>query len=146
MLLFSVVAGVLMLAGGLLGCSRSSPPEQGNPPGQGNVTVTGMTLGRSLAPDETIAEKSQTNLFWTNDTFYVSVTTEGSAPSATLKVRWTYQDGTVVGESTKTISPTGPTITAFQASNPPERWNPGDYKVEVFLDGVSAGTKDLNAR
>jgi hypothetical protein len=139
MVLRSVVAGVLVLAGGLLGCARSSPP------GHGNVTVTAMTLGRSLAPDETIAADSRTNLFWTTDTFYVSVTTEGSAPSATLKARWTYQDGTVVGESTKTISPTGPTTTAFQASNP-ERWNPGDYKVEVFVDDVSAGTKDLNAR
>ena len=63
--------------------------------------------------------------------------------SALISTR--YQDGTVAAEVTKTISPNGPTNTALEASNP-EHWKPGDYKVEIFLDGVSAGTKELSAR
>ncbi len=131
---------VPVLIAALFGCSRSSAPVA-----QGDVRVASITVGRNLAPDETIASDSQTNLFWTTDTFYVSVKTEGSAPSATLQVRWSYQDGTVVAESTKTIHPKGGEVVAFQASKP-DRWTPGDYAVEVFLNGVSAGTKDLNAR
>jgi hypothetical protein len=133
------LAAVVMLLAGMLGCWRSTPS------GQGNVTVTDITLGRSLAPDDRIDDAARTNSFWANDTFYVSVATDGSAPSATLTARWTYQDGTVAGEATKTISPNGPTNTALEASNP-EHWKPGDYKVEILLDGVSAGTKELSAR
>ena len=128
-----------MLLAATVGCWRTAPS------GQGNVTVTDITLGRSLASDDTIVEEARTNSFWVNDTFYVSVATDGTAPSATLTARWTYQDGTVAGEATKTISPNGPTNTALQASNP-ELWKPGDYKVEISLDGVSAGTKELSAR
>lgn len=135
-----VLMGVALLTTLLGACWRSSPP-----PSRGNVTVTAVTVGRTLAADDTIAADSQTNMFWTTDTFYVSVATDGTAPSATLKARFTYADGTVVAEPTKTISPTGPTVTALQAANP-EHWKPGDYKVEILLDGVSAGSKDLNAR
>ncbi len=133
------VAGVVMLLAATVGCWRSAPS------GHGNVTVTDITVGRSLASDDTIAAEARTNSFWANDTFYVSVATDGTAPSVTVTARWTYQDGTVAGEATKTISPNGPTNTALQASNP-ELWKPGDYKVEIFLDAVSAGTKELRAR
>jgi hypothetical protein len=131
--------GLAVLVTGLVGCWQSSPP------GQGNVKVTDITVGRTLAPDDTIAADSQTTSFWTTDTFYVSVATEGSAASATLKARWTYQDGTVAGESSKTISPTGAMVTALQAASP-DRWKEGDYKVEIFIDGASAGSKDLTTR
>jgi hypothetical protein len=139
MVLRGALAGVLMLLAAAVGCWRSAPK------GEGNVNVTDITLGRSLAPDGAIAAETRTNSFWANDTFYVSVATDGTAPSATVMARWTYQDGTVAAEATKTISPKGPTNTALQASNP-ELWKPGDYKVEIFLDGASAGTKELVAR
>jgi len=145
----SVVPIVLVIAGAL-GCWRSS-----SPPGPASVQVTDITLGRSLAPDGTIVSDARTNLFWTSDTFYVSVATEGAAaatggaaPDATVKARWTDADGKVVNESEKTISASGPAVTAFEAASPEadHRWKPGDYKVEILVDGVSAGTKDLNAR
>ncbi len=140
----SAVIAVLMVFAATVGCSRSTPRGEG-PRGEGNVTVTDITLGRGLASDDTINPDTRTNSFWANDTFYVSVATDGAAPSATLMARWTYQDGTVAAEATKTITPTGPTNTALQASKP-ELWTPGDYKVEIFLDGASVGTKELSAR
>ncbi len=109
------------------------------------MKVGEITLGRELASDGTIVPEARTNLFWTTDTFYVSVATTGSAPSATLKARWLDSEGTVVSESEKTVNPHGSLATAFQAS-PPDRWPAGDYKVEVLLNGVPAGTRDLNAR
>jgi hypothetical protein len=49
----------------------------------------------------------------------VSVKTDGSGPSATLTVRWTYQDGQVVDESGQNIAPTdGATVTEFHLSKP----------------------------
>ena len=132
---------MLLLVGGLVGCSPSGPSED-----RGDVKVGTITLGRAIAPDGMIVPDSATSLFWTTDTFYASVATSGSAPSATLKARWVNSDGAVVSESEKTLSPQGPMVTAFQASPPSDRWPAGDYKVEVFLNGVSVATRDLNAR
>jgi hypothetical protein len=135
-----VLVAALTMLGATLGCWRSAPH------GDGDVRVTDITLGRALASDGTIAADARTSSFWANDTFYVEVATEGTAQSATLTARFTYQDGTAAGEATKTISPNGATTTVLQASPAPELWKPGDYKVEVFLDGASAGIKDLSAR
>jgi hypothetical protein len=130
-------ATTVFVAGVIVGCSH--------PPGAGGVQVADITVGRKLAPDGTIAADSRTNSFWTTDTFYVSVRTEGSAPSATLAARWIYQDGSVVAEDTKTLNPTGPMVVALQAAKP-ERWQAGDYKVEILLNGEPAGSKDIKAR
>ena len=67
----------------------------------------------------------------------------GSGPSATLTARWTYQDGQVVDESRQNITPTGgSTVTEFHVSKP-DGWPTGGYKVEVLLDGASAGTREF---
>jgi hypothetical protein len=97
-------------------------------------------MGRSLTADKTISDK--TDSFKPNDTIYASIATEGTAATATLKARWTYQDGQAVNESTQTIAPTGDTRTEFHVSKP-DGWPPGKYKLEVFLNGSSAATKDF---
>ena len=70
-----------------------------------DVRVSHIDMGRSLNADKTISDNS--NSFKANDTIYASVATVGTAPTAALKARWTYQDGQVVNESTQTIAPTG---------------------------------------
>ena len=135
----AVLVALVVLAG-TPGCWRSTPS------GQGDVRVADITLGRGVASDGTLAEDAQTSSFWVNDTIYVEVATDGAAPSATLMARWTYQDGTVAAEATKTITLSGAMRTVLQASPSPELWKPGDYKVEIFLDGASAGTKELSTR
>lgn len=127
---------VLLLMQG--SCSKPSLP--------GDLTVGEITTGRSLAPDGSISEDSRTNSFWTTDTFYVSVQTTGSAQNIALQARWTGPDGKVAADSTKTISPTGPALTAFEAPPKDGRWAEGDYKVEILVNGLSQGTKDLIAR
>jgi hypothetical protein len=147
----SALAGLLALAAGLCGCQSSPPGDQPSEEavaqdGQvGNVQVTDITVGRALAPDGTIAEGNRINLFWTTDTFYVSVAAEGQEPNARLKARWKFQDGTVVDENTKTVAINGPTVVAFE-SKKADRWEPGDYKVEILVNDVLAGSKELNAR
>jgi hypothetical protein len=129
---------VLCLA--LAACSRPAP--SGGAAAQ-SVRVTDVALGRSLNADKTIGDK--TDSFRPIDTIYASVVTEGSSPSATLKARWTYQDGQLVDDSAQTIAPTGKATTEFHISKP-NGWPAGKYKVDVSLDGASASTKDFEVK
>jgi hypothetical protein len=129
---------LLVVAVALAGCSRketSAPPAAASA-----LKVADISLGRSIAADKSVADKSDS--FRPEDTFYLSVRTEGSAPSATLKARWTYEGGQVVDESTQSIAPSGPAVTEFHVSKP-DGWPPGRYEVEVLLNGASAGRKEF---
>jgi hypothetical protein len=118
---------------------RSENPGTTGTTGVG-VRVSQIDMGRSLNADKTISDNS--NSFKANDTIYASIATVGTAPTAALKARWTYQDGQVVNESTQTIAPTGDARTEFHISKP-DGWPTGKYKLEVFLNGSSAATKDF---
>jgi hypothetical protein len=121
-------------------CTRSSEnPGTTGTSGTG-VGVSQVDIGRSLTADKTIGDS--TNSFKPTDTIYASIVTGGTAPTATLKARWTYQDGQVVNESTQTIAPTGDARTEFHISKP-DGWPTGKYKLDVFLNGSSAAMKDF---
>jgi hypothetical protein len=125
----------LSLVVAFFGCSSSKKAVETG------VKVTDIAVGRSVTADKAIAEK--TDSFRAADTFYVSVKTAGSGPNATLTARWTYEDGQVVDESKQNITPTdGTTVTEFHLSKP-DAWPTGGYKVEVLLNGTSAGTRDF---
>ena len=106
----------------------------------GGVRISQVDIGRSLNADKTINDN--TTSFRPTDAIYASIATEGSAPTATLKARWTYQDGQVVDEATQTITPTGKARTEFHISKP-DGWPTGKYKLEAFLNGSPSGTKDF---
>lgn len=112
--------------------------------GANAVSVTEVDVGRSLKPDLKIDESAGT--FKPTDVIYLSVETKGSGP-ATLGTRWTYQDGQVVNESSRTISPAGnePTRTEFHISKP-TGWPVGKYHVVVTLNGTSAAQKDFEVK
>lgn len=133
----TLLAATIMLAG----CSKPAPP--------GDLKIGEITTGRAAAPDGSIVEDAHTMMFWNNDTIYVSVVTEGSAENVTLAARWTGPDGKVTAESKKTLSPKGTTITSFEAPPPKDKengWPDGDYKVEILVNGVVQGSRDVNAR
>jgi len=134
------LAAVLTVA-----CQKSSdsPGTSGTTGTGSGVRVTQVSIGRSLNASKTINDS--TDSFTPNDTVYASVATEGSAASAALKARWTYQDGQVVNESTQTIAPTGPAVTEFHVSKP-DGWPAGKYKVEILLDGAFAAARDFNVQ
>jgi hypothetical protein len=129
---------VLLVAAGLgAACSR---PAAAPPATQSVVRVTDVDLGLGLGPDKQVRDK--TDSFSPSETIYVSVRTEVASPSATLKARWSFQDGQVVQESSQTIAPTGTAVTEFHVSNP-AGWPKGSYKVEVFLNGSSVETESF---
>ena len=86
-----------------------------------------------------------TDTFRPTDTIYVSVPTTGSAPSATLSARFTFQDGQLVNESSQTIAPTGSDATEFHISKP-DGWPTGEYRVEILLDGRSVATRTFRVQ
>lgn len=129
---------VTLVLASVASCAKPSVP--------GDLKVTDITTGRALAPDGTIVEDARTTMFWSTDTFYVSVQTEGSADNVTMQARVTGPEGAKV-EASKTVSPKGTTVTSFEAPPPKDgKWPDGDYKVEILVNGVSQGTRDLNAR
>ena len=145
--LFGTSILVLTLAAVLnAACTKSSenPGTTGTTGTTGvGVRVSHIDMGRSLNADKTISDNS--NSFKANDTIYASIATAGTAATATLKARWTYQDGQVVNESTQTIAPTGDARTEFHISKP-DGWPTGKYKLEVFLNGSSVATKDFEVQ
>jgi hypothetical protein len=138
----SLCAALLIVAAG---CGNR-PADTGGTTGTTGTTtvkVTDVSLGRAITADKSISDS--TDKFRAGDTIYASVTTDGSAPSATLRARWTFEDGQTVDESTRTIAPTNRERTEFHISKP-NGWPAGKYKVEVFLNDQSAGTKNFEVQ
>ena len=133
----------LTLAAVLSVACRENPGATGTPGTGAGVRISQIDMGRSLTADKAINDN--TDSFKPNDTIYASIATEGTAATAALKARWTYQDGQVVDESTQTIAPTGAARTEFHISKP-DGWPAGKYKLEVFLNGSSATTKDFEVQ
>jgi hypothetical protein len=129
------------------GCGRKTDPgaTTGTTGTTGTTTlkVTDVTLGRAIGGDKAISDS--TDKFRPNDTIYASVTTDGSAPSATLRARWTFEDGQRVDESSRTIAPNNRERTEFHISKP-NGWPAGKYKLEVFLNDQSVETKTFEVQ
>ncbi len=102
----------------------------------GPLHVANIQVGRSLNPDGSVG--SPTTLFKQNETIYVAALTD-AAGSGTIGVKWMYGDR-VIDEPKKEVSLKGPGATEFQMQNS-GGFPPGDYSVEVFVDGVSAGRR-----
>ena len=115
-----------MLTIAAVGCGPTDP-----------LRVDTIQLGRSLNPDNSVA--SHTSSFKPLDTMYVSMLTPAKG-RGTIGVRWTYA-GRLVSDPSKEVSYKGPAATEFHIQNS-SGFPPGDYSVEVFLDGQSAGKRD----
>lgn len=123
----------------IAGCNNRTGDNTTGTTGRG-IEVEEIDIGRSLNADKSIADN--TTSFKPNDTIYLSVKTDGSAPSAQLRTRWLFSDGQVVDEASQTISPTGEARTEFHIAKP-DGFPPGKYKAEVYLNGQQAGTKEF---
>lgn len=148
---YLVVAALVL---GLAGCKKEAPPPPPPPPppkaeapapAPAAVAVGTITLGKAIGADKKVTAAADT--FAKGDTIYASVETSGSGKAA-LKAKWTFHKGDKtadVSESTETLNATGPAVTAFHVSKP-SGWPPGDYQVEISLDGKSAGVKKFTVK
>jgi hypothetical protein len=103
------------------------------------LRVTGLRLGRGIAADASATGATAT--FKPNDTVYLSVQTAGVG-SGTIGVRWTY-GGRVIDEPKKQVSYRDVAYTEFHLQSV-RGFPPGEYTVEVFLDGQSAGSRTFH--
>ncbi|HVF39545.1 MAG TPA: hypothetical protein VM939_06560 [Gemmatimonadaceae bacterium] len=153
-------AAIRTLAVGLaviaIGCGKKDDATQIDPgtstsgnlpaptPSATAIRVSEIEVGKGLNADKTLGDA--TNDFGVRDTVYVVVKTDGAATAAKLDAKWTFQSGQTVSESSQTISPTGGEARHEFHLQKASAWPKGDYKVEILLDGVSAGTKDFNIK
>ena len=129
-------------------CNRDAR-DTGAGTGTGTATTTPantvsageIRLGNAIGADKRVTNESDD--FRPTETIYASVATTGIAPHANLVARWTYQDGQVVSPDSITIAPNSAEYTEFHISNP-GGFPAGDYKLEVFMNGQSVGTKDFD--
>lgn len=112
-------------------------------PAPAPVAITSVDLGTAVGPDQKVT--SATTTFSPKDTIYAAVSTTGTAPSAVLNAKFTYQDGQTVNESSQTIAPNGDAVTAFHISKP-DGWPVGNYKVDISLNGASVANKDFSVK
>ena len=144
----AATALLLILSAGACGkkdnAAVSDTTSLGPTPDSGPIRVSDIELGRRIGPDKKIND--ETDDFAVRDTIYVSVSTEGASTGSRLSAKWTYNDKQVVDSSSQSISPTGgTTVTEFHITKA-TAWPKGNYKVEILLDGVSAGTKDFEVK
>ncbi len=107
------------------------------------VQVASIDLGTAASPNQ--LAKDPTATFAPTGAINAVVSTTGTAASATLAAKWTYQDGQTVNETSQTIAPTGPASTTFTIEKP-DGWPVGKYKVEITLDGQPAGSREFEVK
>ncbi len=151
----AALASALFLAGALAACNKKNDATLTDTTSLGTTTATvaidttpvrvsDVQVGKGVGSDKKVG--NQTTSFGVRDTMYVAVITDGAAKDAKLTAKWTFNGKQVVKESSQTISPTGgETVTEFHVDKK-SAWPKGKYLVEVWLNGVSAGTKDLEVK
>jgi len=151
---FTALASALVLLGTLAACNKKDETTLTDTTSLGTTTATveldttpirvrDIQVGKGVGIDNKVID--QTTSFGVRDTMHVAVITNGAAKDAKLTAKWTF--GTqVVDESSQTISPAGGEAATEFHVNKKSAWPKGKYKVDVILNGVSAGTKDLEVK
>jgi hypothetical protein len=127
---------ILVLVAGAMGCSAPQT-RTASPVLASHLKVRDIEVGRAIGPDKVVT--APTGAFGPTDTIYTSVVTEGKAPTATLSARWTYR-GALLEQTEQRIAPSGTVVSEFHVFNP-AGWAPGDYRVEILLDGQVVGDR-----
>jgi hypothetical protein len=104
----------------------------------GPLQLANIQVGRALNQDRSVS--SITTLFKPNEMVYVSVQTT-AAGKGTISVKWKFGDK-VIDEPTKQVNYDGPASTEFHMQNS-GGFPPGDYSVDVMIDGVQVGTRNF---
>lgn len=139
-------ACVILLALVTASCSKRDNASTAGAGGTETATavrVTEVEVGRALGADKRLTDK--TDEFRPSDTIYAVVQTRGAGPNTSLQARWTYEDGQVVDEATRSIAAGGEDVTEFHISKP-SGWPKGKYKVQILLNGAAAGSEDFEVK
>jgi len=144
MALVFAVAGCKKKDAPAMDTTAMAAPVDTTPVAPAPVHVTDVSTGKGLTADKNLV--TATSDFGVRDTIYVVVTTEGAATNAKLDAKWTYNGKQTVNELSQNIAPTGPQARNEFHIEKKSAWPKGNYKVEVMLDGASAGSKDFTIK
>lgn len=145
------LALIALFALAATGCRRDEVPPADSaaaaPAPPPAAMVTTIETGKHVDANKRIVDTA--TVFAPNDTLYISVVTSNATPTTTLKSVVTFQTGQVVDSASQVVAlPTttgGTSVTEFHWVKP-GGWPTGDYTVEVWLDGQSAGTRTLSVK
>lgn len=112
-------------------------PRAGSSVGDSKLKVLAIEVGRGIGADKRVTAPAAA--FAPADTIYTSVVTDGKVARATLSARWTHE-GALLEETAQEIAPKGTAVSEFHVANP-AGWAPGDYRVEILLDGRVVGDR-----
>jgi hypothetical protein len=137
-----LVATLAMAVLATAGCQKKSeePPPVAETPKPVPFRIVSVDLGKRLDADKKVVEPSA--IFGIRDTVYVSIASEGSANSVTLRALWMFEDGQKVADDAQALAPTGPAQTEFHIMKATP-WPKGKYTVEVFSDTTSFVRKEF---
>lgn len=130
----------------------ASGPAQSIPPaartslaetGLGEFRIVAVLLGNSLAGDNLVAHDAAT--FARGDTLHASVLSTGAHQGLRLSARWLGPDGAVIADTAQPLVPTAATATTFTLSNP-QAWPPGEYRLQVSVNGQPGPTRKFTLR
>ena len=133
----------------LSACTKKeeTPPVVAAPVAPPAAIVSTIETGKHLGPNRRVVEATTT--FGPKDTMYLSVVSENSTPTTSMIAKWTYQTGQLVDSTMQMVARTDTTnpaaVTEFHIVKP-KGWPVGKYKVELWMNGVSAGTRDLEVK
>ncbi|HEY4145265.1 hypothetical protein [Pinirhizobacter sp.] len=119
-------------------------PAAAPAPAAASFKVDTVTLGSVVGNDHKVS-KAKTSFAPTDKAIYASVATDGSTPGSNLSAKWTFEDGSAVSDTSKTVATDGPAVTTFKVQNPSE-WPEGKYKLVVAVDGKAAATQDFDVK
>jgi hypothetical protein len=154
----AALTSALFLSAALVACGKKDDSARTDTTSLGTTTATvamdttpirvsDIQAGKAVGADKRISDRATT--FGVRDTIYVSVITDGTGKNVQLGIRLLFhsqrEGGNPVSEVAVMPSVSGTTVTDFHLTmrNP---WPKGNYKVEVTLNGVLAGTRDIEVK
>ena len=99
--------------------------------------VERITVAKAVNSDDSPGEATST--FGKSDTVYVSMWTANAPVGTEIKARWMGPDGRQITEDRIVTDRAGEGYTSFHATNT-KGWAAGTYRVEILLNGASAGS------
>jgi hypothetical protein len=123
---------------------QAAAPQAAAAPAAASFKVGTVTLGTAVGTDHKVS-KAKTAFAPSDKAIYASVATDGSTPGSNLSAKWTFEDGSAVSDTSKTVATDGPAVTTFKVQNPSD-WPEGKYKLVVAVDGKAAATQDFEIK
>lgn len=105
------------------------------------ASVRTIELGKSAGPSLRVT--GVTTMFAPTDTMFLAVIVANPDADSRLTARWTAEDGSVVDSSGQNVERdmgTSSSVTQFRVMHD-NAWPVGKYTVDVWMNGVLAGTK-----